>query len=261
MLNALHGIVTSKQNLQLMRMFCRNRRFKVAGRLFASASILRHLLRLLVPLLTQLRIIFPALCVLRMKCIKMFSTSPTDTICANPQILFRVIRLLTFLKEVKRAEIIVMLFLSVLSPLSFWTSWLISWNLVWMLSHWRPPRPRNPIYLSICIWLYSPCGPCPLFSFLILYTVGRTPWMGDQPVARLQPTYTTQTQNKRTQTSMPWVRLEPTIPAFERAKTVHALDRAATVVGPRTSNFLKNSIDGEMNARNLRSESDANTTQ
>jgi hypothetical protein len=30
---------------------------------------------------------------------------------------------------------------------------------------------------------------------------------------------------------MPWVGFEPTIPAFERAKTVHALDRAATVIG------------------------------
>jgi hypothetical protein len=35
---------------------------------------------------------------------------------------------------------------------------------------------------------------------------------------------TTQTQNKRTQTSMPQVRFEPTIPVLERAKTVHALD-------------------------------------
>jgi hypothetical protein len=30
---------------------------------------------------------------------------------------------------------------------------------------------------------------------------------------------------------MPQVRFEPTIPVFERAKTVHALDRAATVIG------------------------------
>jgi hypothetical protein len=30
---------------------------------------------------------------------------------------------------------------------------------------------------------------------------------------------------------MPWVGFEPTIPAFERAKTVHVLDRAATVFG------------------------------
>jgi hypothetical protein len=29
---------------------------------------------------------------------------------------------------------------------------------------------------------------------------------------------------------MPRVGFEPTIPAFERAKTVHALDRAATVL-------------------------------
>jgi hypothetical protein len=43
-----------------------------------------------------------------------------------------------------------------------------------------------------------------IFSFLILYTVGRTPWMGDQPVARPVPTHrTTKTQNKRPQTSMP----------------------------------------------------------
>jgi hypothetical protein len=33
------------------------------------------------------------------------------------------------------------------------------------------------------------------------------------------------------QTVMPWVGFEPTIPASERAKTVHALDRAATVTG------------------------------
>jgi hypothetical protein len=30
---------------------------------------------------------------------------------------------------------------------------------------------------------------------------------------------------------MPLVRFEPTTPVFERAKTVHALDHAATVIG------------------------------
>jgi hypothetical protein len=59
-------------------------------------------------------------------------------------------------------------------------------------------------------------------------TVGRTPWMGDQPVARLLPI---QTQNKHRQTSMSYVGFEPTIPAFERAKTVDASDCAATVTG------------------------------
>jgi hypothetical protein len=30
---------------------------------------------------------------------------------------------------------------------------------------------------------------------------------------------------------MPWLEFEPTIPASERKKTVHALDRSATVTG------------------------------
>jgi hypothetical protein len=48
-------------------------------------------------------------------------------------------------------------------------------------------------------------------------------------ISPLQGRYLTQTQNKRTQASMPRVGFEPMIPASERAKTVHALDRAATV--------------------------------
>jgi hypothetical protein len=60
--------------------------------------------------------------------------------------------------------------------------------------------------LNTNLWLCSPCGPWPLFQFLNLYTVGRIPWTEDQPVGRSLPTYrTTQTQNKRTQTSMPQV--------------------------------------------------------
>jgi hypothetical protein len=59
-----------------------------------------------------------------------------------------------------------------------------------------------------------------------------TPWKGDQPVARPLPTHrTTQAQNKGTQTFMPQVGFEPTIPVFEPVKTVHVLDRAATVFG------------------------------
>jgi hypothetical protein len=88
------------------------------------------------------------------------------------------------------------------------------------------------VYLSTYLWLYSPCGPWPLFQLLNLYTVGRTPWTGDQPVAKPLPTHTTtQTHNKRTQTYMPRVGFEPTIPAFVQEKTVHALDRAVTVIG------------------------------
>jgi hypothetical protein len=57
----------------------------------------------------------------------------------------------------------------------------------------------------VSLRLYSPLLDLGhFFSFLILYTVDRT----------------------------------PTIPAFERAKTVHALDRAAPVIGTLTHTFL-----------------------
>jgi hypothetical protein len=76
-------------------------------------------------------------------------------------------------------------------------------------------------------------GPRPLIQFRNqVFTDGKTPRKGDQPVARPLSSHTTrQTQNKRIQTSMPQVGFGATIPASERAKTVHALDRAATVTG------------------------------
>jgi hypothetical protein len=86
-------------------------------------------------------------------------------------------------------------------------------------------------------WLYSPLGPWPLLQFHDHFTDGRTPWTSVQLVATPIPKHrTTQTQNKHThththQTSMPRVGFESTIPASERAKTVHALDRSATVTG------------------------------
>jgi hypothetical protein len=53
-----------------------------------------------------------------------------------------------------------------------------------------------------------------------------------QPVARPLPAHrTTQTQNKHTQIPTPLVGFEDTIPVFERAKRVHALGLAATVIG------------------------------
>jgi hypothetical protein len=86
---------------------------------------------------------------------------------------------------------------------------------------------------SIHQWFYSPLlGSGSFFNFVILYIVDITPCMGDRYVARPLPTHrTAQTQHKCTQISMPWVGFEQTIPEFERTKTVHALDRAATVIG------------------------------
>jgi hypothetical protein len=76
-------------------------------------------------------------------------------------------------------------------------------------------------------------GPWFLLQFhSLLYTDGRTPWTGDQPVTMPVLTHrTTQTQNKRTHTAMPWEGFESTIPVSERSKTVHSLDRAAIVIG------------------------------
>jgi hypothetical protein len=79
------------------------------------------------------------------------------------------------------------------------------------------------MYLSMALQPFV--VPLPLLSSLIFYTVGRTPWTGDQPFAKPLPTHrTAQTQNKRTQTSITQVGFEPTTPVFELAKTVHALN-------------------------------------
>jgi hypothetical protein len=89
------------------------------------------------------------------------------------------------------------------------------------------------IYLSIYLWHYSPfVGFWPLFQSLILYTIVRSSWMGDQPIAR--PILTEHKQNKRTQTSMSRVGFVPTITAFKRAKKVHA----AAVIGKFFSIFF-----------------------
>jgi hypothetical protein len=63
------------------------------------------------------------------------------------------------------------------------------------------------------------------------------------------------TQNKRRQTSMPWLVYEPTIPVFERTKTLHALDCAVTVIGNvcRTWKFSRRNSMTEWMALGLRS--------
>jgi hypothetical protein len=77
---------------------------------------------------------------------------------------------------------------------------LVKWNRVLLLETCRDIRARQ-IYAEIallpclhkhhfiCLWLYSLCGPWPLFNFLILITVGKALWTGDQLVARPLPTH------------------------------------------------------------------------
>jgi hypothetical protein len=75
-------------------------------------------------------------------------------------------------------------------------------------------------------------GPWPLFSILIIYTVGRTPWTGDQPITKPLPTHrTTNRYIEQMHTdNRSRVKFEPTIPVFEEERTVHALHPAATVI-------------------------------
>jgi hypothetical protein len=95
-----------------------------------------------------------------------------------------------------------------------------------------PPCFNSFIHSSMALQPFVGSDRFFFFIFVVLYTVGIIPWMGDQPAARPLPTHrATQTQNKRTQTYMRRVRFEPTIPVFELSKTFHTFDLAATVIG------------------------------
>jgi hypothetical protein len=86
-------------------------------------------------------------------------------------------------------------------------------NICWMITEVG----MNSIYLALALQLFD--GPWPLFSFLILYRVGRTPWTGNLPVARPLPILkTTQRQNKYTGIYDPsvWMGFEPMILVFRR---------------------------------------------
>jgi hypothetical protein len=76
------------------------------------------------------------------------------------------------------------------------------------------------------------------FGFLILYTVGTTPWKGTSPSQGRYTQYK-HTQNKRTRTSMSRVGFETTTLVFERAKTFHGVDREATVIGTSSIRVIK----------------------
>jgi hypothetical protein len=86
-------------------------------------------------------------------------------------------------------------------------------------------RSLQLLYISMALQLFV--GPWLLLNFLISLH-SRYDSLDRGTARRKTSTYT---QNKCTQTSMPRVGFEPMIPVFERAKKVHALDRAATVIG------------------------------
>jgi hypothetical protein len=96
------------------------------------------------------------------------------------------------------------------------------------------PRFITITFLFFSLALQPPWALASAFSFMIiLLTVG----LLGRVISSSQGLYLNTGQHKHRiniythQTSMPCVRFEPTIPASERAKTVHALNRSATVTG------------------------------
>jgi hypothetical protein len=96
-----------------------------------------------------------------------------------------------------------------------------------------PPRPVTGIALPF----FFPLLLLPVRSIRLIsqfhdhFTDRRTPWKGDLLVARPIPKHRINAYTHTHQTSMLCVGFKPTIPASERAKTVHTLDRSATVTG------------------------------
>jgi hypothetical protein len=97
--------------------------------------------------------------------------------------------------------------------------------------------------VSVDLWFYVPLL-ClgRFFTFLIFYTVGWTPWTGDQPVSRpLAEHRAAQRLNAHRHPYLKWDS-KPMTALFERVKTVYALDRPATVIGKiKTLLFRKHS--------------------
>jgi hypothetical protein len=94
---------------------------------------------------------------------------------------------------------------------------------------------KHPVAFRFNLYIVLSINPSIMhFGLLDLgHSVG--PWAG-QFVARPLPVHkhrkTRAHSHIHTHThSMPWVGFEPTVPASERAKTMHALDGSATVTG------------------------------
>jgi hypothetical protein len=85
------------------------------------------------------------------------------------------------------------------------------------------------IYLSMALQPFV--GPWPLFQFLDLFTQSVRLLGRESSPSQGRYLHIEQHKHGKTHTDiMPQVGFEPMIPVLERTKTVHALDRAATVM-------------------------------
>jgi hypothetical protein len=87
------------------------------------------------------------------------------------------------------------------------------------------------IIIIIIMALVPLVGAWPLYQFLDPIHSREDSLDGGSAHCKAATYIQNNTNRINAQTSMPGVRFEPTIPAFEREKTVHALDDAATVIG------------------------------
>jgi hypothetical protein len=95
----------------------------------------------------------------------------------------------------------------------------------------RPLTRLWTIYFVVVVVVFQGLGllSCSGSEFIfwnlwIYWTVGRTPWTGDRPDKRPLPTQDSNPPEKHRHISMPRVGFEPTIPVFERQKTVCVLE-------------------------------------
>jgi hypothetical protein len=119
-----------------------------------------------------------------------------------------------------------------------WMWWLLTWG-NWMLGSfvWILFR----VWASYIVWtLHLFCQVIPLWLFIYVwldvliwnYVYIQFPVVVVMLLFCCSGTiWNTNTEKTHTQTPMPLVGFEPTIAAFERAKTVHTSDSAATVIG------------------------------
>jgi hypothetical protein len=99
-------------------------------------------------------------------------------------------------------------------------------------------RVLKPHHSFIHQRLYSPLlGPSGIFSFVIIYTISRSPWTVNQPVTEPLPTHMTAQRRINTHRH-PCVEWDSNARP-QRSKTVHALGRADAVIGFETHQLIQ----------------------
>jgi hypothetical protein len=129
-----------------------------------------------------------------------------------------------------------------------WLTWFIGPVAVSPVLQRTDPHITLLLYLFLFLFLYPSCAhlehmeSVKRFVSLQFLNLIHSVWILGRGISPSQGRCLTQPQNKRTQTSMSRVGFEPTIPVFERAKTLRALQSAATVIGSLKVQDTQNAV-------------------